>query len=505
MKGLSPKASRNIDRRTIDTYGLPALVLMEEAALGLYESLVRGPGWEGGQVLILCGKGNNGGDGLALARILHNRGIDVRVLLGYPADVYQGEAQVQWGICRAMGLEVLEYGKDLILPRPYILVDALLGTGFQGVLEGVLLELVLLANRFHQEGTYVLSVDIPSGMDGATGAGNPLVEADRTVALGYAKIGELLSSGMGELYVRRLEFPVELEAGLDQGEILSYLMPWEAKDLLPLRPKDSHKGTFGKVGILGGSRSMSGAALLTGIAALKSGAGVVTVYLENPQMEVPDQPELILEGWGNLGAKELDVLVLGPGLGLKPGQGLLEGIRTFLKDFQGPVLIDADGLRLLGEGILSRKWIQGPLILTPHPGEGGSLLHRAQDPRNRLGEVRELSRTYEATVLLKGFRTLVALGDEVFVNRTGNPGMATAGSGDVLSGIIGGLLGQGLAPLDAAVLGAYVHGSAGDILAGRIGPEGLLAGDLALGVGLAFRRLRNQYKAEFNLDLLRIV
>lgn len=505
MKGLSPSGSRSIDRQTIDTYGLPALVLMEEAALGLYESLVHGPGLEGRQVLILCGKGNNGGDGLALARILHNRGIEVRVLLGYPGGAYQGEALVQLGICRAMGIEVLEYGGDLILPRPEILVDALLGTGFKGALEGVLLELVLLANRFHKEGTYVLSVDVPSGMDGSTGLGTPMVEADRTVALGYAKIGELLSPQMGELYVRPLEFPVELEAGLGQGEFLSYLMPWEAKGLLPLRPKDSHKGTFGKVGILGGSRSMSGAALLSGIAALKSGAGVVTVYLEDPLMAVPVQPELILEGWGNLGAKELDVLVLGPGLGLNPGQGLLEGLRTFLMDFQGPVLIDADGLRLLGEGILSREWISGPLVLTPHPGEGGSLLHRVQDPKNRLGEVRELSRTYEATVLLKGFRTLVALGDEVWINRTGNPGMATAGSGDVLSGIIGGLLGQGLTPLDATVLGAYVHGSAGDIQVGRTGPEGLLAGDLALGIGLAFRRLRNQYKEEFNLDLLRIV
>ena len=481
MTGCTNRASREIDRQMIEERGLPGAVLMEEAALGclrlLQERLqphLHQP------ILILAGRGNNGGDGLALARMLHNRGLDLRILL-QSEEGLSPEAALQLNCIRNMGIptEVYEPGMDLGCPG--IIIDALLGTGFKGQLNTPLRELVEAANKLT---SIRVAVDIPTGMNGDDGSGDLILDADHTIALGYPKWAHLTSPRLKKVWLVKLEFDPALLTGISEEEKLHYLTPPEAKALFPRRTPESHKGSCGKVGVLGGRREMLGAALLAGKAVFRSGSGLATLWLQDLTPALGLIPELMLEEWTGFLNKELDVLAIGPGL----GRDFPPDLEQALKRHRGTVLLDADALHLLKEGRIRREWICGPLILTPHPGEMKMLLGHAGERRE---DVLELAGRYRAIALLKGFRTLISDGTRVAVNLTGNPGMATAGSGDVLTGLIASLAGQGLAPYEAAVLGAWLHGLAGDLAADELGQESLLAGDLADALPRAIARLKN--------------
>lgn len=467
MLGLSNFASRKIDEMMIEDIGLPGVVLMEEAALRIYDILADNYELRKSRVLILAGKGNNGGDGLALARFLANRKIEVKVFL--LADIgLSKEASLNLEVLKNMQVETKVYHEGMDLEDPDLIVDALLGTGFTGNIEGTLKDLVEKVNRLS---AIKVAIDIPTGLNGDNGSGDIYVENSHTIALGYLKPGHLLTNKIFKLDLVKLEFYPELEKEIKEQDSFNYFLIDELQDIWGERKKETHKGSYGKIGVLGGSRTMEGAAFLAGLAALKTGSGLVTLWLESLENLPTRSLELMLEEWEDFLNKELDILIIGPGL----GRDFNLDINKVLREFKGTVLIDADGLLLLAEGKIDRQAITGDLILTPHPKEMEMLIGKFN---NREEAVFSLAEKYRATAIIKGFRTLVSDDRAFWINLTGNPGMATAGSGDVLSGIIGSLKGQGLDTTLSAAVGVYLHGLSGDIAAEEIGEDSVMAGDI---------------------------
>lgn len=491
MIGLTVEAARILDRHTTEDIGLPSAVLMEEAALALYRHLQNLRDLSRSQVLILAGKGNNGGDGLALARLLWNRNLAFRLVMVFGDQELSPEASLQHQVLNNMGVPFETYYEGLDLGTPDIVVDAILGSGFVGSIREPLTTLFKKVNALK---AYILSVDVTSGKHGNRPESESDLVADGVLALGYPKWGQLLGEAEKSLVLARLEFPEILVKALGEEGVLHYLSPREAWALLPKRKEDSHKGSYGKVGIYGGRRDMSGAVLLAGKAALMAGSGLVTLFLEDAKSLYGQIPELIVKQWGDFPGTELDVLVVGPGLGRDYGDSL-EG---YFRGFPGKVLLDADALYLLKEGLIKREWISGEVVLTPHPGEMAMLLG---DKKPRMESLEELAIKYQAVVVLKGHRTLIGNGKERWVNLSGNPGMATAGSGDVLGGIIASLMGQGLKPMEAGVLGTYLHGLAGDRGVEERSEQALLAGDLTAFLSKAWLQLQQGSKEGEDLDL----
>lgn len=471
MLGLSNNGSREIDRLMIEDVGLPSVVLMEEAALGIFSALSSRYALQDKLIYIFTGKGNNGGDGLALARILFNRGYNVKIVTLFD-DSYSPEARLHLYVAEKMGIEIERWHDGLT--RPDIIIDAILGTGFSGELRGVVRDAVTWINYIEAE---VVAIDIPTGMNGDIGAVSDgidtvYVKADMTIALGYLKFAHLTSIDLKNVYLVRLEFDRHLEDAIGEEDKLHYITAAEAGRMIPVRDLQGHKGTYGKVGILGGRKEMLGAGLLAGKSALRIGGGLVTLWLENFEGILGLEPELMLENWSDFMNKELDVLIIGPGLG-RDKKLELEDI---LRSFNGKVVIDADGLYWLKMGWIKRNWIVGEVVLTPHPKEMEMIL--GEELAGRRESVLKAAAMYDSIVLIKGYRTLISDGNSVHVNLTGNPGMATAGSGDVLSGIIGGLLAQGMDTYEAVVLGTYLHGLSGDLGVREVGQMSLIAGDL---------------------------
>lgn len=467
MLGLSNFASRKIDEITIKDIGLPGVVLMEQAALRIYDILANSYELGKSRVLILAGKGNNGGDGLALARFLANRKIKVKVILISDSGL-SSEASLNLKVLKNMQIEIKVYREDMPLEDYDLIVDALLGTGFTGNLDGVLKGVV---EKINDLSGIKIAIDIPTGLNGDTGSGDVYVKGSHTIALGYLKAGHLLTDKIFKLDLVKLEFYHELEKEIKEEDRFNYFLVDELQFIWGERKRETHKGDYGKVGILGGKKTMKGAAFLSGLGALKTGSGLVTLWLENLDNLPVRSLELMLEKWVDFLNKDLDVLIIGPGL----GRDFNLDINKVLIEFKGTVLIDADGLFLLSEGKIDRQAIRGDLILTPHPKEMKMLIGEFN---SRKEAVFRLAEKYRATVIIKGFRTLVSDGRTFWINLTGNPGMATPGSGDVLAGIIGSLKGQGLETTLSAALGVYLHGLSGDIASGEIGESSLMAGDI---------------------------
>ncbi len=477
MLGLSNKGSRKIDEMMIHDYGLPGIVLMEEAALGIFSCLNNQFVLEGKLIYIFAGKGNNGGDGLALARILFNKGYRVKIIL-LLKEGYSNEAKLHLQVAINMGIEIEQWNKDLV--RPDLIIDAILGTGFSGEVEGIIKSAIEWINN--SNGTKV-AIDIPTGINGDTGEGIIYVKADLTIALGYLKTGHLISKLFKSLYLVKLEFAKQLEDSIGAEDKVHYITAVEAGKIMPKRDLESHKGTYGKVGVLAGKKEMLGAGLLAGKSALRVGCGLVTMWLESFEGILGQEPELMLENWKDFLNKEVDILIIGPGL----GRDKLLDLEKTLKAFKGSVVIDADGLYWLKQGWIKREWISGNVIITPHPKEMEMLLGKKLERR---ASVLEAANLYNCIALIKGYRTLISDGTQLNINLTGNPGMATAGSGDVLSGIIGGLLAQGLPSYKAVVLGTYLHGLSGDIAIRTIGLESLIASDLISYLPKAISRVK---------------
>jgi NAD(P)H-hydrate epimerase len=530
MRILSAEAMRTVDRAAIDDLGIPSLVLTENAAIGVVDAL--GEAYpEADSAVIFCGPGNNGGDGLAVARHLAVRGYDVYVFLVFSGREPSADTAAQLAICRKMELPIEELGAEEEIDEEIedavdaareadLIVDALFGTGLTRPLAGALAALVSGLNELPVPR---VAVDIPSGLDGSRGEIlGPHIEADLTVTFAAPKIAHVFppaADAMGYLVVADLGIPPDLVEEAAGG--LHLLDPFDLAPLLPAREAGGHKGDYGHALIVAGSPGKAGAAILAARAAVRAGAGLVTAAVPEPLLATVDlgSVESMTLGLpagpnGQLLTAAVDRLLgfaagkqamaLGPGLGQE--EDTAETIRRLTHEVELPLVLDADGLNAFaGRAGEIRQRRGRETVLTPHPGEMGRLLgiSTAEVQADRIAAVRRAARETGAVVVLKGHLSLIAIpagetagegeeGDgepEVYVNPTGNPGMATGGTGDVLTGLLAGLLAQGLGAAEAAPLGVYLHGLAGDLVAERAGGRGLAAGDLVDELPAAFRKL----------------
>ena len=510
MRVLTAAQMQAVDRRAIDELGIPGMVLMENASVGVADAIgERFP--DAASVSIFCGPGNNGGDGLALARILDARGYGVSTFLVLRSNEPGGDAGTQLAILERAGRPVERLGpEDPLEPAIRragagdLVVDALFGTGLTRPLSGHFAELL---HRLNGLGKPIVAVDLPSGLDGSRAQPvGPTLHADLTVTFAAPKIAHVLApacEAVGELAVVDLGIPAELVEEAD-GEL--YLSTEaDMRSLLLPRDPSSHKGTFGHVLLAGGSKGKSGAPVLAARAAVRGGAGLVTVAVpesilapvdagcvESMTVGLPETPRGEVGPGASHGlsaaANGKSAVGLGPGLGT--GSDARELVISCLQTLAVPLILDADALNVVaGEWDLLKARC-GPTVLTPHPGEAARWLGAtAQEiQEDRLGAARHLAQKSGAVVVLKGYRTLIADPDgSLWINPTGNSGMATGGSGDVLTGLLTALSGQGHDPLSAARLAVYLHGLAGDIVAERTGRAGLAAGDLPAAVAEIWR------------------
>lgn len=504
MHVLTSEEMRRLDEHAIRVLGIPEPVLMENAGRAVAEEVLAMSAAVGRRWLVLAGKGNNGGDGLVAARHLQEAGLELTVVYAADRRSLAGSAALQRDIAERLGIRCLQYGADEIPWREADgVIDALLGTGTSGAPRGAYAQLIEEANR---SGKPIVAVDVPSGLNADTGqAYDPCIRAAKTVALAFKKRGLAQYPGMdyaGDVVVRPIGIPARLaeEHGVRTYELNRDVFAAKlALDPAARRRADAHKGTFGHVLVMAGSRPMSGAGLLAATAALRGGCGLVTWAL--PASLVPSlagrRPELMLAAledagsgdWSRVRAEEAvalaerkQALVIGPGMGRWNGDG--GWLREIWAGVDVPLVVDADALNAMADAGGLSEWPRrnAPVVLTPHPGEMARLTNRstAEVQRDRIEIAREFAARHGVTLVLKGARTVIATpGGEAYINPTGNPGMATAGSGDVLAGVIGALLAQGMSGEQAAALGVYRHGEAGDkAAAGRGRPDSVIAGDI---------------------------
>lgn len=496
---LNAAEMATIDRTTIEKIQIPGVVLMENAGLGVVEEIEEFlEDVTGKQIVIFCGKGNNGGDGYVIARHLYHRGADVAVFLAGDKKAIKGDALINLRILDNMGIEVTEIATlDEISPFDHIdlVVDALLGTGVTGAVTGFFGELIHYMNSLDAP---IVSVDLPSGMETDTGAVHgACVQSDLTVTMAHLKTGLLFSPARdhaGEISIIDISVPPEVSEAL-QGK--KYLVEkQDILDRLPKRSLDAHKTSCGKVVVVAGSVGMTGAAALASLASLQVGAGLTKLGIPsslNPILEqkltevmtVPlaetDSQSISIKAKDQLAdlVEWADVLAVGPGLSTHPET--IEFVKWLVTTAKKPMVLDADGLNALAQSPDLIKNYPGELIITPHPGELSRLidLSVAEIQNDRLNVIRKLAQAWGKVIVLKGGPTVTAAPNgDLFINSTGNPGMATGGSGDVLTGIIAGLLAQKLNAIDAAIVGVFLHGLAGDLAAEKLSEMGVIAGDL---------------------------
>ncbi len=495
---------RALDRRTIEDLAVPGELLMEVAGVLVArraEALLP----PGGGVHLVCGAGNNGGDGWVAARHLHLRGRRVRVVALTPPEALRGDAAANARRALRVGVARAE---ELAVAPGDVVVDAIFGTGLRRPVAG---ELAAWIGRLGavRGRARVLSVDLPSGLVGDTGQVlGCAVAADETLTLAIPKLGLCFEPGRslaGRVWVGRIGI-ADPVPGIDAR---AELWTWRAVGRrLPPRPAEGHKGRFGHLLVIAGSVGMTGAAALAARAALRAGSGLVTLACPastNPVLEnlCPEAMTVPVAEHGAHGlareaaprllelASARDATVLGPGIGRSEETAAL--VRELAPTLPGPLLLDADGLYALGEapGVLKAR--QAPTIVTPHPGEAARLLGSSAREilADRAAAARALAEASGAIAVLKGAGTVTAGPDgRVAVNPTGGPVLGTGGTGDVLAGLIGSLLGQGMDPFEAAVTGAFLHGAAGDRLAGGRGPAGSLAGEVADSLPEVLQRAR---------------
>lgn len=501
---------REIDRYAIEEMGIDSLFLMENAGKAVFETVqALNPG---GPVLVACGPGNNGGDGLVVARLLKEADEEVFVYLAGSEARLSRDCRTQLDKVRAIGLEVAFHGErgwdDLqdCITRSTLVVDALLGTGQIGEPSGAIRDAVVaIDNAF----AHIVSVDVPTGIVTDTGdAPGAFVEADATVSFELAKhcfFQGVGADACGNWQVVDIGIP---EKAFQEPTGIGILEDFTVNASLGMRGVDSHKYENGHVLIVAGSYHMRGAALLAAQGALHIGAGIVTVagvveVCDAVAALLPEALLLPLEDEEGVIAPENAETILDfedryHAAVFGPGMSTHESARKFLQsvweEWNQPCVIDADALNAISLGL---KLPDAQCILTPHPGELARLLGRSSDKvqADRFGSTESAVEKYVCTVLLKGAYSVTGEpGSNLLVNRTGNPGMATAGMGDVLAGVVAGLLAQGLQPFQAASVGAHVHGLAGDICAEEIGSVGFLSSDVAANLPAARAKLEECYE-----------
>lgn len=495
MKVSRVSEMRSLDREAIEKHGIAEDILMENAGLAAYRVLSQEVSLQGGRFAVICGAGNNGGDGFVVARKIVSDGGNARVYILGRRDQFAGAARKNLDILLRMPVEIQEV-RSVSSIRMEVLhcdavVDALFGTGLARAVEGLHREVIDLINECHKP---VFSLDIPSGVNADTGeVMGADVKADFTVTFGLPKIGNLLYPGYehcGTLFVSHISYPPALSRSrrlkIETNE------PVE----LPFRTPWGHKGDFGEALFIAGAPGYLGAPYFAAQSFLKAGGGYsrlaapasITPFLGSKGSEIVFLPQketkagsLSLKNKGGLLdlAERMDIVVLGPGLSLEGETQRL--VRELARGIRKPLLIDGDGLTAVAGDLRALKGRKAETILTPHPGEMARItgLSTAEIKENSVGVLQKTSKELNAIVVLKGAHSLVGCPDgRVFINLTGNAGMATAGSGDVLTGTIAAMFGLGLPLQDAVRMGVFVHGLSGDFAAWEKGEDGITAQDV---------------------------
>ncbi|MBI5589939.1 MAG: NAD(P)H-hydrate dehydratase [Deltaproteobacteria bacterium] len=504
MPIVTASEMQQMDRETIESFGLPGRVLMENAGRGVIDVMIQTfPDICDQDIGIATGRGNNGGDGFVIARYLAAMGAAVSVYLFSDRAAVKGDAAANLKLLDALKIPVVEITDPALLARHQIAmrqhriwVDALLGTGLNAEVKGLFRTAIEFLNSLNRP---IIAVDIPSGLNADTGMiYGACIRAHTTVTFGFPKIGHILFPGAG--VTGRLEI---IDIGIPPHIVRAvgpkhHILTSEAiASSFPRREATSHKGTTGHVLVIGGSTGKAGAAVMSGLGALRSGAGLVTLAIpESLNTIIQSRISEIMTAPMN-GRKEglwddsvLDAireqlqgkkcLAMGPGMSALPETRKL--VIEILRGVSIPVVLDADGLNCVCGRLDVLKDLKAPAILTPHPGEMSRLtgVSVSDIQADRIGIARRFSRDHHVHLILKGARTVIAHPDgTVYINPTANPGMAAAGMGDVLTGVIAGLLAQGLGAEDASHAGVYLHGKAADAFCESKGPFGFLASEVA--------------------------
>lgn len=500
---VNAREMKLIDRRAIRRLGIPSLLLMENAGNSVVSEieLKYGP-LLNKRILVVAGKGNNGGDGFVAARQAAGRGAYVRLLFVDNDEQLKGDAATNFEIIRNIDSDRLKVlrtfvPKDLSRAQFHFIIDAIFGTSFHGEVRGVYARIIGWINR--QRSSTVISVDIPSGVDATSGgASEHSVHADRTITMAFPKPGLYFGRGSrnsGVVSVADIQIPRSLAP--KSPPRISLVEEHDVRESLPRRAKDAHKHTVGKIFVLAGSKGLTGAALLCSMSAMRSGAGAVVLgipgavfpavsrrTLEVMPLELPStKAGSVAYAAMPLVAKKMkwaDVTLLGPGLSLDAETQKV--VLRIVSISSSTLVIDADALNAIALDVsVLRKRRSGRLILTPHVGEFSRLsrIDPEEIKREPVRIARAFAKKYGVVLILKGAPTMIAdPSGRVCVNPTGNPGMATAGSGDVLAGIVAAFVGQGNTPLQAAVNGVFIHGRAGDIARDEVGEKSMIAGDI---------------------------
>jgi len=510
---VTAEQMREMDRLTIQKYGIPSLTLMERAGAGIVTAILkRFPRAAKRGVLVVAGKGNNGGDGFVVARLLKRKRIPCEVaLLGRRDQLSPDAAHNLKAFVKVKGkvVDIAPENLSLLAERMKgkgLLVDALLGTGTKNEVRGLYAEGITVMNT---SGLPIVAVDIASGLD--TDSGIPLgvaIQAEMTVSLAYPKLGQVTYPGLnygGDFVIA--DIGIDPRAVAEVSPQTEVLEEEEIGWLIPRRKPDTHKGTYGHALIIAGSRGKTGAAIMACRAAMRCGAGLVTLaaprslnnVLAGALVEVMTEPlrdnaaeemEILTDlEWVGLVEKK-DALLFGPGLGVN--DSTRHALRWLLRNGDVPWVIDADGLNNLALDLDRLRHAKVPPVITPHPGEMARLMgvDNSSVNRDRVGVARAFAVKHRCYVVLKGARTVIATAaGRVFINPTGNPGMASGGMGDVLAGMLVALLGQGFHAEDAMKLGVYLHGFAGDRIAAQRGEIGLIASDIIDELPVAMKSL----------------
>lgn len=513
MRVVTPDQMKRIDKMAMEYYGIPGSVLMENAGSGVAREILKLSGGRS-RVVMFAGKGNNGGDVMVAARHLINNRLQVRVFLIGEWDSLSGDAADNACILKRMGVTINEISSSQHLDTVKaaiewgdIMVDGIFGTGLRGPVKGTALEIIRLINA---GGKTTVAVDIPSGVDGERGAVcGDCVAASVTVTFGYPKSGLLQYPGaqhVGRLVVEDISIP---RATADRVGVNMLALTGEyVSALIPERRPDTHKGSYGRAAVVGGSEGMTGAVVLACLGCIRSGAGLVKAALPGGlhyvmETGVIEAMSVSLGQGAGLKADDdtrdelqtifdwADAVALGPGMGADDDR--VKVVEFVLKNVKLPLVLDADALNCLSMDLDMLKNATGPVIITPHPGEMSRLtrVSTAEIQRDRIKAAREFAQKWGTITVLKGANSVIAdPKGNIYINISGNPGMASGGMGDVLTGMITSFIAQGLEPVRAACAAVYIHGTAGDLMAQRQGVYGLNASGLAGYIPAALRRTK---------------
>jgi NAD(P)H-hydrate epimerase len=512
MKVISSDEMRTLNEMASEEYNIPSIVLMENAARSILDEIMKIRD-SFSRVIVLCGVGSNGGDGFALGRQLYNNGINIEmIVVGDPKKI-KGDALINLEILKKLYIKI-DNINDIgginklknIVTKNDLLIDAILGIGIVGEIKDILKLVIETVNDLENT---VISIDIPTGVDADTGyVKSVAINADKTISLMIPKFGNVLYPGAkynGKLVIGDIGITPMIAEKLHLKT--NIIEKKEVKKYLPKRIQNSYKGTFGRASIIAGSLGFTGAAILTCNAALRSGIGLIELFvpesidavISSNIIEVITIPlKEIRKGVIGInsissiikGIESFDVIAIGPGCGIT--NELFEIIKRIILETEKPIIIDADGLNVLSKDIEILKNKKSDIILTPHIGEMSRLTGLSVDEinDNKIEIVKNFAKEYGVILVLKSARTIVGFPNgEIYINLNGNSGMATAGAGDVLTGIITALVAQGIKSEEAAILGVFIHGYAGDVMAKKIGEYGLVAGDIVDGISRIFKEL----------------